>query len=170
MIWITADLHLNHKNIIRYCDRPFSTVKEMNKTLIENWNRKVEPGDTVFFLGDLAVGRDKYRWLRELNGKIVLIGGNHDEGLCALPHLVVKCRGEKILLIHNPYDANGWDGWVIHGHKHNNDIKNFPFINREEKRINVSTELTNYAPIPFNCIIKELQKRNSQSVRQSLEK
>jgi calcineurin-like phosphoesterase family protein len=72
MIFVTADLHLNHCNIIKYCNRPFKTVEEMNKTLINNWNSKVTKEDVVFHLGDFCFGPYK-EFERKLNGKIVYI-------------------------------------------------------------------------------------------------
>ena len=51
MIYFTADTHFDHANIIRFCNRPFATVEEMNETLIANWNRKVHGNDTVYILG-----------------------------------------------------------------------------------------------------------------------
>lgn len=53
MIFFTSDLHLGHENCIRLCNRPFSSIEEMDETLIENWNRKVTGKDTVYILGDL---------------------------------------------------------------------------------------------------------------------
>ena len=55
MIYFTADTHFDHANIIRFCNRPFATVEEMNETLITNWNRKVHANDTVFIIGDMLI-------------------------------------------------------------------------------------------------------------------
>ena len=50
-IWFIADPHFDHKNIIKYCERPFNTVEEMNQTLIERWNSVVKKDDKVFCIG-----------------------------------------------------------------------------------------------------------------------
>ena len=55
-IWFTADFHLGHKNIIRYCNRPFETVEEMNHTILERLNACVKANDILYFLGDFCIG------------------------------------------------------------------------------------------------------------------
>ena len=55
-IFLTADLHLGHANIIRYCGRPYRDINEMNEDLIRRWNSVVTDNDRVFFLGDFALG------------------------------------------------------------------------------------------------------------------
>ena len=79
-IFFTSDTHFFHANIIRYCKRPYSTVEEMNEELINNWNKIVPPDGIVFHLGDFCfAGSDKIKELtKKLNGKIILIKGNHD--------------------------------------------------------------------------------------------
>lgn len=79
-IYLVSDLHLGHANIIKYCNRPFESVEEMNERLIKNWNDTVRGEDRVFFLGDFALG-DKEKtiaWGQRLNGRKVMIYGNHD--------------------------------------------------------------------------------------------
>jgi hypothetical protein len=56
-IFVIADTHFDHTNIIRYCHRPFPNVQAMNRALVDNWNRTVDSHDRVYFLGDLTFGR-----------------------------------------------------------------------------------------------------------------
>jgi len=79
-IFFTSDTHFFHTNIIRYCKRPYRSTEEMNESLINNWNSVVPPDGIVFHLGDFCfAGSDKVKELTsKLNGKIILIKGNHD--------------------------------------------------------------------------------------------
>ena len=58
-IWFTADFHLGHQNIIRYCNRPFPTVSEMDDEILVRMNACVAEADTLFFLGDFCRGTGK---------------------------------------------------------------------------------------------------------------
>jgi len=80
--WITSDWHFGHANVIRYCNRPFASVEEMDEKLIESWNEYIQPTDRVFFLGDLAFKGKQYKsaLIPKLNGRKILIKGNHDAG------------------------------------------------------------------------------------------
>ena len=80
-IFFTSDLHFQHKNVIRFCGRPFENTKDMELKLIENWNSVVSNEDIVFDLGDVLWfdGRhDAKRILNQLNGIHYVILGNHD--------------------------------------------------------------------------------------------
>ena len=78
--WFTADLHLGHHNIIDYCNRSFRDVHAMNDALVENWNEAVAPGDTVWVVGDFALGKiaDTLPLVSRLHGRQILVAGNHD--------------------------------------------------------------------------------------------
>lgn len=78
--WFTSDTHFSHKNIIKYCDRPFADVHEMNEAIIDNWNSVVSADDTVFHLGDVAMGpiAESLPLVSRLNGYKILVCGNHD--------------------------------------------------------------------------------------------
>lgn len=107
-IWFTSDTHFGHGNIIKYCLRGygsraerlaefasydsnfdemqqkskllFADPDEMNRVMIERWNSVVAPEDTVYHLGDFAMGNLKYvaSYVEALNGRIRLVKGNHD--------------------------------------------------------------------------------------------
>jgi calcineurin-like phosphoesterase family protein len=79
--FFTSDLHFGHKNIIDFCDRPYSSVGAMNEWLILNHNSMVSQDDEVWFVGDLAMGtvEDSLKFATRLNGRKKLIPGNHDK-------------------------------------------------------------------------------------------
>ena len=82
-IWFTSDLHFGHRNVIRFCDRPYKNEKEMGEKLIENWNKTVGDNDIVFVLGDTFWFNDSHsikKVLGKLKGKqIYILPGNHDD-------------------------------------------------------------------------------------------
>jgi len=79
-IFFTSDTHLGHANIIKYCDRPFRDTDHMDEVIIQRWNETVSPEDTVFHLGDIALGPiDKsLPKVARLNGYKIAVLGNHD--------------------------------------------------------------------------------------------
>ena len=78
-IWVISDTHFQHANIIKYCDRPFKTVDEMNSAMITAWNETVKDGDIIYHLGDVYTGEPP-TFLHKLKGRKRLILGNHDNG------------------------------------------------------------------------------------------
>ena len=82
--FFTADLHFGHENVLRFDDRKFNDVDEMDAELIRRWNAKVGKGDIVYVLGDMiwktrnGVAEDL---IKSLNGQVILIKGNHDRFL-----------------------------------------------------------------------------------------
>ncbi|MDD4300458.1 MAG: 2'-5' RNA ligase family protein [Methanomicrobium sp.] len=155
--FLIGDLHLGHKNIINYCSRPFlmSDVWEMNNILINNWNNCIKDNDNVLFLGDLCLGSydEVKNYALKLNGNITFIKGNHDKYLYSAQNAKkINYNGREYLLLHYPKEAVDYNGWVIHGHTHNNNLKKYPFINVKEKTVNVSVEVTGYRPVGLDEI------------------
>lgn len=83
-IFLTADTHFSHANIMKYCMRPFFRVEEMDEAILHNINQMVGAGDTLYHLGDFSFdrysktnGAEKFR--AQINCRnIILITGNHD--------------------------------------------------------------------------------------------
>ena len=180
--YFISDTHFNHKNIIKYCNRPFKDVKEMNETLIENWNNTVTDFDTVFHLGDvsLTIESDMKELIPKLKGKKALIRGNHDKeskdffrnvGFDFILESPVKLDNEKLILSHKPLkDTEIPDGYVnVHGHIHNNSLhKVNPDTNEmeypknlysEKLHINVSADVIDFKPISLMEILNEIEGR-----------
>lgn len=117
MRWFISDLHFYHKNIIHLQDRPYTSVEEMNETLIASWNNTVAKGDVVYIIGDFSFGKyDETKAIVEkLNGVKVLIRGNHDSRFTSstfiklgfndvYDHVIIKLEGIKVVLSHYPYN------------------------------------------------------------------
>jgi calcineurin-like phosphoesterase family protein len=129
--FVTSDQHFGHARIIELTGRPYADVEEMNAAMIERWNRVVSAQDTVLRLGDLALGirADTIPITRALNGRKLLIAGNHDvvssvyrakettkakdrqlladAGWEILPEIVTGTRrGRRILAGHFPYEGD----------------------------------------------------------------
>lgn len=112
-IWFTSDHHWGHKNIIDFCNRPFSSVEEMDEVMIQNWNANVAPEDEVFYLGDGWMGStdETFPYISRLNGTIVLLPGNHDK--C----WVGKAAGDRLTYWRNKYIGFGISKIVDTGDK-----------------------------------------------------
>lgn len=158
-VYFISDTHFFHKNILKYCERPFKDIDEMSEILIKNWNETIKKEDTVFFLGDLFLGKQDVgkELVKQLNGNKILIIGNHDrysityyisigfKEVYKYPILYKKF----FLLSHEPIKfANETSFLNIHGHIHNNGYRKDMNIN-ENNYFNVSVENINYTPIDF---------------------
>jgi calcineurin-like phosphoesterase family protein len=127
--FFTSDTEFNHKNIIKYCNRPFDNVEEMNHAIINNWNSVVKKKDIVFHLGD--IGRDCETLVAQLNGTIYYVKGNHDHDSKAPYIREIQIEdlkdeyGNKQLIVLCHYSMRSWNkshygSFHIFGHHHNN--------------------------------------------------
>jgi calcineurin-like phosphoesterase family protein len=146
-------------------------VEEMNRVLINNWNYTVKPEDSVFFVGDFAFGKPD-EFFPKLNGKIRFISGNHDKDLDPKElHKTLSCahKGIDFFFIHETLKRqekipDGFEGWIIHGHHHNNHPRKFPFFCPEKKRVNVSVELTKYTPVALDYICDLIEGKQKKII------
>jgi calcineurin-like phosphoesterase family protein len=171
-IWFTSDPHFGHGNIIKYCNRPYLTVPEMNEALLENYNKTVKSGDICFIVGDIAFGHDKGQieaLIKRMNGRKIIILGNHDhdsyfKDVQAEVHyriLELKSNsefglGKMVTLSHFP--GLSWNGsfhgsYGIHGHEHGaiaNDGTN--------RRYDCGVDAHNMLPVHWDHIDRVLSK------------
>jgi calcineurin-like phosphoesterase family protein len=169
-IWLISDTHFGHANILTFRhgkgeDAPlirgniWSSVEEMDETLIENWNKVVKPGDKIYHLGDVFFGsKDTFiKNFKRLNGQKRLVLGNHDDAKFMAKHeLFAKIDVWRMfpdfgmLLTHVPvHESILYEGRFrnfpdtplnVHGHLHQNDSPS-------DKHFGVSVERINYTPI-----------------------
>lgn len=179
-IFFTSDQHFNHGHIIKFCQRPFQTLKEMDAALIENWNEVVPQDGLVFHLGDFAWGGfPKWREIREqLNGEIILIKGNHDRkngpqsqyNYDALfqytsQQMFIEIEGRRVYLNHLPFLC--YDGvyrdknslvYQLHGHVHLSNVRERNngkdcqrcFEMLFPTQYDVGVDFNNFTPISWN--------------------
>ena len=170
LYYVASDYHFFHKNIIKYSERPFKNVEEMNAELVKRWNETVTNSDVVYYLGDFAMGKfgmSKDNTLKDmvssLNGyKKILFLGNHDNSQgkmyeygwdVVLDQAVVNTVYGRVLLRHYPLLSQHRSSYkmqnilcCIHGHIHVGPD--------DEYNINASCEMTDYRPILIESIIK----------------
>ena len=130
MKYYISDLHIGHKNVIKFDNRPFFDLKEMLETIITKWNNAVKPTDEVYILGDFFWDNDEAPdILSRLNGKKYLIKGNHDRLNSQMKshfewvkdYDEIKDNGRHVVLCHYPiaHWHNADYGYIhLYGHIH----------------------------------------------------
>lgn len=179
--FFTSDTHFGHANIIRFCNRPFKNVEEMDEVLIENWNQVVSDDDTVFHLGDFAFGGSNV-WksiIPRLNGHINLIIGNHDrknlrQGYMSsfgmvVPQLQIEIEGNPIYLNHYPFLCYGgsYRGvWQLFGHVHSGPNAEGLDISRLNTLLptqyDVGVDNNDYAPISYKEVKAKIEYQKAE--------
>lgn len=164
-IFVTSDTHFNHTNIIKYCNRPFKDIDEMNEELIKKWNEVVSNEDIVYHLGDFGfIPKNKLQEIcKQLNGYKILIMGNHDYrggrnfykelGFNEVyrKKLIVD---DKYIFTHYPIKVE-YDEVNVFGHIHE---KTIPNEFNDGKHICVCVDKWDFYPISLDKIVMRKQK------------
>jgi calcineurin-like phosphoesterase family protein len=160
-VWVTADPHFFHDNIIRYEDRPFANSDEMNEGIISAWNQKVKKQDKLIIAGDVGLGPvERFEEiLSRINGTKILVLGNHDRanikrwmdiGISEVYKYHILYR-DFFLISHYPLYMNDHMPYInIYGHVHGN--ANYQTWGRNG--LCVSVERHNYFPVCFDDIVE----------------
>ena len=180
-VWFTSDLHFGHKNIIKYCNRPFNDVDEMDLVLINNWNNVVNHDDIIFCLGDFSLTstNNTINILQKLNGNKVLIRGNHEKSVLSTE----KCRSffnggiydllevrvideevvygfQDLILCHYPmltWDKSHRGSWQLFGHVHGT-LDDNPSLSPNQLDVGVDSHYFN--PISYQTVKELLTIKN----------
>jgi calcineurin-like phosphoesterase family protein len=171
-IFFTSDTHFAHRNIITLCNRPFNSIEEHDAKLINNWNSIVNQNDTIYHLGDFALGHEEHilSIIKRLNGNKVLIQGNHDKH----GERVKKCfmiikdflgiyipyENKKLYIFLCHYPMMSWNrschgSLHLHGHVHGRLNEK----TKDKRMLDVGVDSWNYIPVSLDDVIKKLNNR-----------
>lgn len=177
-VFFTSDSHLQHKNIIKYCNRPFKTVRDMDSALVKNWNAVVGPEDIVFHAGDFCFG-SKTSWaylLDALNGTKYLAAGNHDVNITPDKFVDVQQRfnirimgdpeiasdGQRITVDHYPmlswYQSHR-GSWQLYGHVHGG-LSNKGEMRTTPNQLDIGVDVHSFEPISYETVKEIITKQN----------
>jgi calcineurin-like phosphoesterase family protein len=180
-VWFTSDQHFYHKNIIKYCKRPFADLDEMHQTIVENYQAVVKPEDYVYFLGDFAMAPRKvprneqfklYRTVLDmLPGKKILIRGNHDKGgndkfydigFHKVSHRMTFQK-QKIIMTHRPEEISTAKApigyrWIV-GHVHE-AWRYKSWKKKRNKAVNVGVDVQEFAPVHWTDLLEQFAQGN----------
>lgn len=183
--FFTADPHFGHANIIKYCNRPFSSLEEMDKTIIDNINAKVGKSDRLFCIGDFAFKSQASDYLKQINCKnIWLIKGNHDykpsqkDGFAEVrdyheeKYDIGQTHKKRVVMFHYPIlEWNQWHrgSYHIYGHVHgqrSGPRGTHPY----EYRIDVGVDCHNFSPISFSELVELMNRVDWKDPHEAWEK
>lgn len=164
-VFVTADLHLGHNRILSFVRpdgsplRLFSSLTEMHQQIEKKWNKKVGSEDMVYVLGDVAFSKTALALVDRLNGRKVLVRGNHDtfkarEYLKYFEDIRGAYFRNGLVLTHVPVHPGcirgGYQG-NIHGHLHCHQI--YTEKGEQDKRyFNACLERNNFEPVELNKV------------------
>jgi calcineurin-like phosphoesterase family protein len=180
MKYWTSDLHLSHFNIIKYTNRPFSNIEEMNSVLGNNWDSIIKPNDQVYILGDISFQEDiAINWLNKRPGQKFIVWGNHDPKTAVRRNKIlqrVNAIGADLLettldhtsvvMCHYPmlrWNRGHHGSWMLHGHTHGGCI----YPSNDERIIDVGVDMSwaghnKYFPVSENELV--LKFKNCRSI------
>ncbi len=173
MMYFTADLHFYHANVIKYSNRPFKDVTEMNRGIIKGINDTVGIDDTLWILGDFGFCKagEALSILNQINCKnLHYVMGNHDK-IMREPKIRSKFKSmdsyakvdyekQRFILFHYPILEweSGHHGTIhLHGHTHGN--LTYPDALKDKKIFDVGVDVWDYKPVSAEHLIKLSETR-----------
>lgn len=158
--FFTADEHLGHTNIIKYCNRPFYTGEEMDSVIIGRHNEVVGAEDLVIHAGDFTLRkelREVENYIRRLNGKHIFLRGSHDYWMDDSYHEIweKEIDGHFIVVCHyamKVWERSHYDSWQLFGHSHGK-------IEGVGKQMDIGVDTHNFYPYSLREIEDIMSKK-----------
>ena len=160
-VFLTADMHFGHENIIKYESRPYANAEAMDDAIIKNWNKAVSKRDTVIVAGDVSFyGKEKTAEIvQQLYGKKILIKGNHDQrnnnwwldvGFDEVSNYPIIYK-EWFVIQHEPptYYNDATPYFYVYGHVHGSEM----YRTLTKQTACVCMERWDYTPVELQKII-----------------
>jgi calcineurin-like phosphoesterase family protein len=174
--FLISDTHFGHEGVCKFLNddggklRPWDDAASMDEDLVKNWNSVVNPKDRVYHLGDVVINRKALKTLSRLNGRKVLIKGNHDifkidEYLEYFDDIRAYHVLDEFVLSHVPVHPCNLYRWScnVHGHLHHRRVMDH--VNLIDTRYyNVSVECINYTPIEFSDLKNKIKKQQQYAL------
>jgi calcineurin-like phosphoesterase family protein len=180
-VFFSSDPHFGHANIIKYCKRPFSSAEEMDQTIIDRWNSRLGPGDTLYCLGDWclwrgsrSIGETAASYRERIKcGRIVMLWGNHDkkgryddrfqrlfDGIHDL--LEIEIAGQPIVLCH--YAMRVWNkshhgAYHLYGHSHGS-LPDDP----ASRSLDCGVDCFGFYPVSMDEVVEVMAKKQWKAV------
>lgn len=163
-IFFTSDQHYGHYNIIRYCNRPFETLEEMDQELIKRHNEVVSPKDTVYHLGDFCFSKTKseayQKYINKLNGANIFIRGSHDYWLPKNHRMIIEKKINNVYITMCHYAMRVWPrshygSWHLYGHSHGK-------LDTPGKTLDVGVDSHDFYPVSFDKIVQIMKDKNNE--------
>ena len=164
MYWFTSDEHYNHKKIIEYYKRPFSTVEEMNETLIANHNAYVGKNDITIHAGDFCWENNRKgasQYYSRLNGNHIFLKGSHDHWLPDSAKYIWRKEiyGKFIMVCHYSmliWERSHYNSWHLFGHSHG---KNYWNIESSGKSFDIGVDCFNFFPVSLTEVANIMRNK-----------
>ena len=162
--FFTADEHYNHPNILKFMNRPWNNITEMNLDLVRRNNEVVSKEDFVIHAGDFC-WKGSAEFIKSLQksliGQHIYLRGSHDNWMNGSHHEIWErtIDGQHIVVCHyamRTWGKSHWNSWQLHGHSHGK-------LDSIGKQYDVGVDTNNFYPVSFDKI-KEIMDKKEDNI------
>lgn len=169
MIYLSADHHFGHFNIIKFCNRPFTNLEMMEEELIRRHNEVVTDGDVTIFAGDFCWRNKAYaeQIIRQLKGQKVFLRGSHDAWMGGAGHEIWEktIDGQHVVVCHycmRTWGRGHYGSWQLYAHSHGNLKPPTPV------QMDIGVDTNNYYPYSFEDVKVIIKKQLQEAATRKL--